>query len=139
MSRKASCSCGELEIEVNGEPKVVVACSCSNCQKRTGSAFVVSAYFSNDNVIAMNGEYKIFTSTGDSGGKIERRFCPSCGSTVFWEAGFIPQSIGVAVGCFSDPKFPPPIAAAWCESKHDWVTFPNSMPTSNNQEFPKRA
>ncbi len=61
MSRKASCSCGELQVEVNGEPKVVVACSCASCQKRTGSVFGVSAYFANDQVVAKNGEFKSFT------------------------------------------------------------------------------
>jgi hypothetical protein len=139
MSRKASCSCGELHVEVNGEPKMVVACSCINCQKRTGSVFGVSAYFANDQVVAKNGEFKSFTSIGDSGGKIERHFCPHCGSTVFWEAGFVPQSLGIAVGCFSDPMFPQPIAAAWCVSKHEWVSFPNGMPTSNSQDFSKGA
>ncbi|WP_080641846.1 GFA family protein [Teredinibacter turnerae] len=134
-----SCSCGELQVEVSGEPKIVVACSCTICQKRTGSVFGVSAYFSNDQLLAKNGEFKSFTSTGDSGGKIERHFCPRCGSTVFWEARFVPQSIGIAVGCFSDPQFPLPIAAAWCASKHEWVSFPNGIPTSNNQDFSSGA
>ena len=137
MTKKASCSCGELQVEVSGAPKAVVACSCTNCQKRTGSVFGVSAYFANNQILAKNGKFNSFTSTGDSGGKIERHFCPICGSTVFWEAEFIPQSVGIAVGCFSDPQFPKPIAAAWCASKHEWVSFPENMPTSNNQDFSK--
>ena len=139
QSRKASCSCGHLEIEVSGEPAVVVACSCTNCQRRTGSAFGVSAYFPDDQVMAKSGESKSFTNEGDSGGQIERRFCPTCGSTVFFSASFMPGSTGIAVGCFADPTFPQPIAAAWCESKHSWVSFPIGMPMSPNQDFTPKA
>lgn len=137
MKRIAKCSCENLQVEVSGEPQLVVACSCLNCQKRTGSVFGVSAYFKHEQVLAKRGEYSIFTDISDDDRKITRAFCPSCGSTVFWEAEFMPDSVGVAVGCFTDPKFPQPNVAAWQQSKHPWVEFPEHWPKSDTQTFKK--
>ena len=44
--RTASCSCGQLRIEVEGEPRVVGLCHCLACQQRTGSVFAALASFS---------------------------------------------------------------------------------------------
>ena len=139
MNRKAECSCGKVQIELAGDPKMVVTCSCLNCQKRTGSVFGVSAYFGNDQRVSKQGYPKLFVDTSDDERKLFRSFCPDCGSTVYWEAEFMPNAVGVAVGCFEDPKFPEPVAAAWNRSKHDWVNFPESWPKSDTQEFKKNA
>jgi len=46
----ARCCCGELEINVSGEPTKHGICHCDNCKKRTGSAFGISVYFSKGNM-----------------------------------------------------------------------------------------
>ena len=45
MSRTAECACGRVQVTVENEPVAVVTCHCDFCQKRTGSAFQVSALF----------------------------------------------------------------------------------------------
>ncbi|CAD7030273.1 aldehyde-activating protein [Pseudorhizobium halotolerans] len=42
-TRTASCSCGQLRIEVNDEPLNVGVCHCLACQQRTGSVFAALA------------------------------------------------------------------------------------------------
>ena len=44
-SRTASCCCGQLRIEVRGEPRGVGVCHCLACQRRTGSVFAALAAF----------------------------------------------------------------------------------------------
>lgn len=44
-TRTASCSCGQLQIEVQGEPVRVSVCHCLACQRRTGSLFGEQARF----------------------------------------------------------------------------------------------
>jgi hypothetical protein len=44
-SRWASCSCGQLRIEVQGEPRGVGVCHCLACQRRAGSVFAALASF----------------------------------------------------------------------------------------------
>ena len=44
--RTASCSYGQLRIQVEGEPRGVGICHCLACQQRTGSVFAALASFS---------------------------------------------------------------------------------------------
>ena len=83
------------------------------------------------------GDIKLFVDTSDEGKKLKRSFCPNCGSTVHWEAEFMPNAVGVAVGCFPDRAFPEPVVAAWNRSKHEWVNFNENWPKSDTQEFRK--
>lgn len=137
MNRIARCSCGNLEIELSGDPKLVVACNCLSCQKRTGSVLGVSAYFDDDQILSRNGEAKNFIDVGESGRAVNKSFCPNCGTTVYWQAEFQPNRVGVAVGCFEDSKFPEPNVAAWTRSKHAWIEFPSHWPSSQTQDFKK--
>ncbi len=43
MQRTAKCACGRLSVIVEGEPVRVAMCSCSYCQRRSGSPFGLSA------------------------------------------------------------------------------------------------
>lgn len=135
MNRKAKCSCGSLQIELHGEPKLVVTCNCFKCQKRTGSVFGVGAYFDCDQVVGNTGDGKIYQDMSEAGKTVNRTFCPNCGSTVYWDAEFQPNRVGVAVGCFEDPQFPEPILSAWTRSKHSWVIYPSHWRQSETQEF----
>jgi hypothetical protein len=60
----------------------------------------------------------------DDGTRVVFRFCPSCGSTVYWEAEARPGLIAVAVGCFADPGFPAPLNSVWESRRHHWVELP---------------
>src|SRR4051812_47766412 len=49
-TREAACHCGQLRLEVSGEPFAVSICNCLACQRRTGSAFGMQAGFRTDQV-----------------------------------------------------------------------------------------
>jgi hypothetical protein len=55
-------------------------------------------------------------------------FCPTCGSTVYWEGEGFPGYVAVAIGNFADPSFPAPTIAVWEESRHPWVSLPPDTP-----------
>jgi hypothetical protein len=103
LTRTARCCCGSLRLIATGEPTLVAACHCTECQRRTGAAFGVAAYFEKSQV-RPEGEYKIYTRDGQEGRKARMYFCPECGTTVYWDADFLPTHIGVAVGTFLDPS-----------------------------------
>ena len=50
-TREAACHCGQLGLEVTGDPFVVSICHCLACQRRTGSAFGMQAAVTPDQVI----------------------------------------------------------------------------------------
>jgi hypothetical protein len=122
MSKIAYCCCGSLRAEVSGHPDLVAACHCEQCQRRTGSAFGISAYFPKDQVRTA-GPSRVFSRAGQEGRTIQAHFCPECGTTLYWEADFMPGHIGIAAGTFFDPDFPAPTVSAWERSKHPWVNL----------------
>jgi hypothetical protein len=132
LERTAACACGQLRITCKGEPVRVSICSCTACQRRTGSAYSVNVYFQQSSVEAVVGTFKTFTRTSDAGRWLNMHFCPVCGTTVFWEAEFAAAMVGTAVGAFADPSFPAPTAAVWTQDKMPWVAVPEDIPC-----FPK--
>ena len=66
--------------------------------------------------------------TADSGHDKLHAFCPTCGTSLYWEAELRPGLIGIAVGAFVDPKFPAPTRSVWEEHKHRWVTLGAEIP-----------
>lgn len=122
-TRIATCTCGQLKIEVQGEPRGVGVCHCLACQRRTGSVFAALATFRPPYTVT--GRAAEYVRAGDHGARFRFRFCPVCGTNLFHtEEGFEAASVSVAVGCFADPAFPPPQASVYDRRRHPWVRLP---------------
>jgi len=130
----ARCSCGAVALSLSGPPRLVVACHCVDCQRRTGAPFSVGAFYAAE-AVTISGTAKEFTRVADSGGKVRSYFCPDCGSTVYWTADHLPAFVGVAVGAMTDPKFPAPVRSVFEQSKHDWV----DMNLAGVEHFPQSS
>ncbi len=127
-SRIASCCCGQLSIEVEGDPLGVGLCHCFACQRRTGSVFAALASFAAP--YKVTGTATEYGRTGDQGAKFRFRFCPVCGTNLFHtEEGYEQSSVGVAVGAFADPSFPPPQDSVYECRRHRWVRLPPGVRT----------
>ena len=124
--RTASCSCGQLAIEVGGEPVGVGVCHCLACQKRTGSVFAALAGFTPP--YKVTGQATEFERIGDQGSHNIFRFCPVCGTNLFHtEVGSEDDYVVVAVGAFADPAFPPPEDSVYECRRHPWVCLPEGV------------
>ena len=126
MNRTAHCCCGSLRAEALAEPIVVAACHCTECQRRTGVPFLVGAFFAKEHV-RTEGPSKIYVRDGPEGRKVCIRFCPACGTSVYWDSDRRPNVIGIAVGAFADPSFPAPTVSLWEETRHPWVDFDHEL------------
>jgi hypothetical protein len=129
----AQCRCGAIALTLAEPSKLVVACHCLDCQRRTGAPFGVGAFYPVD-AVAISGTPKKFTREGASGGKVHSYFCPNCGSTIYWTAENLPSMIGVAVGALADPKSPGPVKSVFEQSKHDWVHIDGAV-----EHFPQSS
>lgn len=122
VSRTATCSCGQLRIYVEGDPRGVGLCSCLACQQRTGSVFAALARFSAP--FKVEGTATEYVRSGDAGARFVFRFCPICGTTVFHSEYGDTESVSVAVGAFADPAFPAPRVSIYDSRRHPWVQLP---------------
>jgi hypothetical protein len=122
----ATCSCGSLKVHCNGEPVRVSICHCTECQRRTGSAFSANARFA-VSAVTVEGKSQRFVRTGDSGKSLTFHFCPGCGSTLWWTLESVPDVVAVAVGAFADPGFPAPRVSVYESRKLPWVSLPDTI------------
>jgi len=129
---EASCCCGGLKIQLEGDPEYVSSCACQACQRRTGAPFGVTAFFRDEQVVGQEGEAQVYRRIGESGNALDFRFCGKCGSTVWWDPHGRPGRTCVAWGAFADPEFPPPQRMIWADYKAEWVHAPDGAP-----EFPR--
>jgi hypothetical protein len=121
-SRTASCGCGQLRIQVQGEPRAVGICNCLACQQRTGSVFAALASFATP--FKVSGSATEYVRVGDQGAKFRFRFCPVCGTNVFHTEEGEAESVSIAVGTFADPNFPAPQVSVYDSRRHPWVQLP---------------
>ena len=120
----ARCSCGAVTLSLPEPSRLVVACHCVDCQRRTGAPFGVGAFYPAEAVV-VSGTPKEFTRVATSGGTVLSYFCQDCGSTLYWKATNLPAMIGVAVGAIADPGYPP-VRSVFEQSKHAWVEIGGS-------------
>ncbi len=126
-TREAACHCGQLHLDVKGDPIRVSMCHCLACQRRTGSAFGIQARFTTDQVNVV-GRFNTFVRVSDEDDHEGHfKFCPDCGSTVFYTSPTDPDLIAVPVGAFADPSFPPPVRSIYESRRHSWVSLPDGM------------
>jgi len=125
-TRIASCSCGQLTAEVEGDPIGVSVCHCLACQRRTGSVFGAQASFERAKV-RFSGQGREFVRIGDAGSRCVFTFCPTCGATVHYTMVGEEESVAIPVGAFADPAFPGPTFSVYEERMHRWVVMPEGI------------
>jgi hypothetical protein len=124
-SHEGGCLCGAVRYRVRGAPARGSACHCTYCQKRTGSAFGIGAYFAAEDVEITRGRLTAYEHRSDESGRwLRNEFCPVCGVIVTWTAQAMPGLRAIAGGTFDDPKWFRVERHGWTRSKHPWVTLP---------------
>ena len=127
-SRIATCACGAVQLTVSEPPMDHGVCHCTNCKRRTGSAFGISVYFKRSVVTAQTGEttvYKLHNKLHNH--DQERHFCSRCGTTLFWFVSTLPDAIGIAGGCFADGPLPVPTYSTNDRRREDWIGLPPDL------------
>ncbi|GAB3244654.1 GFA family protein [Chitinimonas naiadis] len=122
-NRLAACSCGQLTAQVTGDPVRISICHCLACQRRTGGPFAEQArYYRKD--VTTAGTSTQYIRVGDEGPGARFHFCPTCGTTVYYEPLGMAEFLIIPVGAFADPGFPAPGVSVYEERKHEWVVVP---------------
>jgi len=125
--REGGCSCGAVRYRLESEPLVVHCCHCLNCQRQTGSAFVINLLIESDRVDLLADEPQPVDVPRDDGSRQRIFRCPSCEVAVFSEYGR-PEVLFVRAGTLDDPSDVTPDVHIYTRSKVPWVTLPDGVP-----------
>jgi hypothetical protein len=125
--REGGCSCGAVRYRLGREPLIVHSCHCRNCQRQTGSAFVVNALIERDEV-SVSGAEPVAVGVPRDDGTSQRIFrCPACQVAVWSEYG-APRVVFVRVGTLDEPESLPPDVHIYTRSRLPWVALPPGVP-----------
>jgi hypothetical protein len=106
----------------------VHCCHCHDCQRQTGSAFVLNALIETDRVAVMGAELARSAMPTDSGRPHGVDRCASCGTALWSEYGGLARLRFVRVGTLDDPGALTPDVHIYVRSKLPWVTLPEGVP-----------
>ena len=127
VPREGGCSCGEVRYRLTDEPLFVHCCHCLNCQRQTGSAFVINLLIESDRVEVVSGTPQPVEVPRDDGSTQRIYRCPICQVAVFSNYGH-PGFRFVRAGTLDDPSSVAPDVHIFTRSKLGWVTLPESVP-----------
>jgi hypothetical protein len=127
---EGGCACGAVRYRLTSDPLFVHCCHCLNCQRQTGSAFVINVLIEADRVELLAGEPQP-VSVPRSGGKKQKIWrCPTCQVAVFSQ--YTRRQLRfVRAGTLDDPAAVAPDVHIFTRSKLPWVTLPDSVPAFN--------
>jgi hypothetical protein len=122
------CGCDAVRYRMTTAPLFVHCCHCKDCQRQTGTAFVLNALIEAVRVEQQSGTVEPVTLPTDSGLPHVVFRCASCGTAVWSEYGGRSTMRFVRVGTLDDPSALPPDVHIYTRSKLPWVALPEGVP-----------
>ena len=122
------CACGAVRYRIESAPMFVHCCHCRDCQRQTGSAFVLNALIETNRVTVLSGETAPHLMPTDSGRPHTVFRCTQCGTAMWSEYGGVKPLRFVRVGTLEEPSALPPDVHIYTRSKLPWVALPEGVP-----------
>src|SRR5271167_493755 len=125
---EGGCACGRMRYRLASRPMFVHCCHCRDCQRQTGSAFVLNALIETDRVEKLSGETEaVPVPTGSGRPQVIHR-CAACHVAVWSHCGGVLPLSFVRVGTLDEPSALPPDVHIYTRSKLPWVRLPADVP-----------
>jgi hypothetical protein len=129
VQREGGCACGAVRYRLKSDPLFTHCCHCLNCQRQTGSAFVINLLIETDRVEVLAGDPQPVEAPRDDGSKQIIFRCPTCQVAVFSQYSR-PELRFVRGGTLDDPSSVEPDVHIFTRSKLPWITLPDSAAAS---------
>jgi hypothetical protein len=128
VSLEGGCSCGAVRYRLTSAPMIVHCCHCLDCQRQTGSGFVINAMIETDRIERLSGEPEPVSMPTDSGRPHHIYRCPKCQTAVWSDYGGRPALRFVRVGTLDEPSALSPDVHIFTRSKLPWLRLPDDVP-----------
>ena len=125
---EGGCACGEVRYRLGSEPMFVHCCHCLNCQRHTGSAFVINMLIETARVKFLAGRPEPIAMPLNGGSPKDIHRCHTCKVAVWSINGGRSQLLIVRAGTLDDPTAVTPDVHIFTRSKLPWVALPEGVP-----------
>ena len=121
------CLCRAIRYEAHPDTTSAYYCHCRDCQIGSGSAFHVAVYASESDFRVLSGEPATWSKIADSGNRIDRVFCPGCGTPLWWTGEGFPGIVVLTVSSLDDPEAVTPKRELWTDSAVSWCRIEEGL------------
>jgi hypothetical protein len=125
MRLEGGCSCAALRYELTASPLIVHACHCRDCQRLSGSAFVINIWIEKEFVRPSGAIPQSFLLEAGGGKNHEVFFCGKCGAHAWSRYHRAPgDALFVRAGTLDKPEAVTPDVHVYTRSKLPWLDDP---------------
>ena len=130
-SLEGGCACGAIRYRLTNTPMIVHACHCRDCQKQTGSAFVLNLWIERRFVESSGDAPVAFRLPPGSSGKPHDVFrCGKCGTALWSKYHAAPgDTVLLRAGTLDEPSQVTPDVHIYTRSKAPWLQLPEGART----------
>lgn len=133
MAHTGHCFCGQAQYRIDAEPVGARTCWCRDCQYIACGSASNNVLFPADSV-QFEGTISTIEKIAASGRRIERGFCPECGSQIYartMDAPAVP--IRIRAGTLDNPELMAPRDVIWASSAPGWAVIDPDLPAFPEQ------
>lgn len=123
------CGCGAIRYELASPPMFTNCCHCLDCQRQTGSAFVINGLIETDRIALVSGQPVGVALPTQSGRAHTCYRCPTCQVSLWSDYGNRSYLRFLRVGTLDNPNLVKPDAHIFTRTKLDWVILPDDVPS----------
>ena len=125
MKISGGCHCGAIRYEIDGEAITHALCHCADCRRHAGAPMVGWTMYRADQMRIVKGEPKTYHSSQNG----RRRFCPDCGTGLFYtNAEMLPGIVDVQSATYDDPDLVPARAHIQTAERIGWMRTAHELP-----------
>lgn len=127
MHITGQCHCGAITFKASVDPKKVVVCHCSDCQRISGAPFRAVLPTPVEDV-TISGTAKHYVKVADSGNRRAQAFCADCGTQLYATEAESPKVLNIRLGCVNERAELVPHKQMWGESAMPWLGQLQGLP-----------
>jgi hypothetical protein len=121
---EGGCHCGAVRYRIEGAPMHHALCHCSDCRRHAGAPMVGWTMMKSEQ-LKVRGEVATYASSEHG----RRRFCPKCGTSLFFvNETVLPGLVDVQTGTLDDPDALPPQAHIQVAERIAWMKTAHQLP-----------
>jgi hypothetical protein len=126
------CLCGAVRYRIDAQPLGTRYCWCRVCQYLAAGNASVNVRVP-VRALQVEGQATDYASVADSGNRMHRQFCPTCGTQLFSSSEAIAEVVVVRAGTLDDPQAVQPSMHIWTASAPRWACIDASLPSTPGQ------
>ncbi len=125
---EGGCLCEKVRYRSTAAPMVTVHCCCTDCRKIGGTGHATHTVVPADD-FSLAGAVAEYERIADSGNRINRRFCPACGSAVYHTRDGMEGLIVIRTSSMDDPELARPGRVIYAGSAVSWDHIDPALPS----------